>query len=498
MSDIYVLNPDYGLRDDIHRFILFSKPAANGSASQNWMSFIHPLHAAMLCLFTHERTLGENKRLLALFLHRDGATAERWIHPFIENKNAFFIKWNGNDICFPKQLILPLEKAGKEYQYPNLEPSHRAEISVDTCTRRLYSGPLLLTLMLTNRCVTHCRYCYADTHTQVQDALPTPRILALIEEAARLPVQQINLMGGEIFLHKDWDIILAELVKRGIEPEFISTKMPFTIGCLRKLKQTNYKNMVQVSLDAIDAEVLRSSLFVSGSYAAQMMQGLRLLDQCGLPYQVSTVLTTYNCNTEVLHRLYQFLSTLKNLKDWRLTPAHNSATKDYRKFINLKPSQQEIGKVYSFLQESVVSEAHFMISMNRSVVDKHYYADKGGSRHFRGATCSALNNHLFILPDGKVTICEQLYWNSRFIIGDASESSLADIWNSQKAVHLCNPARKDIGRESRCRTCSHFEDCFRYGNRCWSDIIKAYGKEHWDYPDPRCSLAPEMTYRLDY
>lgn len=44
--------------------------------------------------------------------------------------------------------------------------------------------------------------------------------------------------------------------------------------------------------------------------------------------------------------------------------------------------------------------------------------------HFNGAVCSALNSHLFILPDGKVTICEQLYWNPRFIIGDAKKSGL--------------------------------------------------------------------------
>ncbi|MFR9260292.1 MAG: hypothetical protein ACLVL2_04000 [Bacteroides cellulosilyticus] len=45
--------------------------------------------------------------------------------------------------------------------------------------------------------MTHCRYCYADTRTQVQNWLPTSRILELIREAAELPVQQINLIGGK-------------------------------------------------------------------------------------------------------------------------------------------------------------------------------------------------------------------------------------------------------------------------------------------------------------
>lgn len=43
-----------------------------------------------------------------------------------------------------------------------------------------------------------------------------------------------------------------------------------------------------------------------------------------------------------------------------------------------------------------------------------------------------------------------------------------------------------------------FEDCFSYQNRCWSDIIKAYGKDCWDFPDPRCCFAPAMKNKLSY
>ena len=169
MSDVYVLNPDYGLRDDIHRFILFSKANRKGNASPNWMSFIHPAHAAMLSFFTHERSLNENWPLLALFFHCDALKAERLIRPFMENRKAFFTTWHGKRICFPRQLIIPVEKAGTEYRFQKLPPCTPTGMTVDTCTRRLYSGPLLLTLMLTNRCMTHCRYYYADTRTQVQN-----------------------------------------------------------------------------------------------------------------------------------------------------------------------------------------------------------------------------------------------------------------------------------------------------------------------------------------
>ena len=136
--------------------------------------------------------------------------------------------------------------------------------------------------------------------------------------------------------------------------------------------------------------------------------------------------------------------------------------------------------------------------MKHDIINKRYYFDKGSSKKFHGAASFVLSSRLFILPDGKVTICEQLYWNSHFIIGDVQRTNLKDIWQSQEALYLCNLSRQDIGQHNKCQACTHFEECFRYGNRCWNNITKAYGKKYWDYPDPRCILAPKKTNRLDH
>jgi len=104
----------------------------------------------------------------------------------------------------------------------------------------------------------------------------------------------------------------------------------------------------------------------------------------------------------------------------------------------------------------------------------------------------------FILPDGEVTICEQLYWNPNFIIGNVNENSISEIWNSPKSLALANMKIDNIQEKSRCRTCTLFQDCFDNRNRCWVDIIKAYGEENWDYPDPRCNKAPKMIFDLSF
>ena len=69
--------------------------------------------------------------------------------------------------------------------------------------------------------------------------------------------------------------------------------------------------------------------------------------------------------------------------------------------------------------------------MKHAIINKRYYSDKGSSKKFHGAASFVLSSRVFILPDGNVTICEQLYWNSHFIIGDVQRTNLKDIrWPS--------------------------------------------------------------------
>lgn len=117
---------------------------------------------------------------------------------------------------------------------------------------------------------------------------------------------------------------------------------------------------------------------------------------------------------------------------------------------------------------------------------------------FNGGTCGVLKNRVFILPDGKVSICEQLYWHDRYVIGDLTVSSMAEIWNSEKAKEIFNMEKTMFRKSSPCVACANFIDCTQKRRRCLVKVIKAYGTENWDYPDPRCKYAPEFDNGLKY
>ena len=114
------------------------------------------------------------------------------------------------------------------------------------------------------------------------------------------------------------------------------------------------------------------------------------------------------------------------------------------------------------------------------------------------ARCSGNFYSFTILPDGKVTICEELYWHPKFIIGDLSRQSIKEVWNSGRALELYNISRDQVRDESKCKSCPEFDTCHKTKGVCWKEVLYAYGDENWDYPDPKCPYAmkPYREYYL--
>ena len=50
--------------------------------------------------------------------------------------------------------------------------------------------------------------------------------------------------------------------------------------------------------------------------------------------------------------------------------------------------------------------------------------------------------------------------------------------------------QKDHSPHSACHSCEIFDKCKANLNTCYTNILKVYGNENWDYPDPRCARAP--------
>lgn len=418
----------------------------------------------------------------------------------MNNKEGRILRYNRWKIYIPTNFLILMNEIHETYVPLKLfvqekqifEPS-------DLKTRRINKAPLMITLMLTNNCCTHCCYCYADTKTKISHHVSTKRTIEIIREAKKLQLYNINIIGGEIFLYKDWPLILKEIIKNGFMPEIISTKVPITKSIISKIKTSGFTNNLQLSIDSLEPNLLHKTLLVDLKYVDNVKYGIQLLEENHIPYQIGTVLTKWTATKKNINELFSFLSDKKYLQQWEIRSMVYSLGKENINFQHLKASRKNLNELYLFIENKISPLCTFRIKTSRDELKKQYRTEKRGCRYFKGSHCSALNSHAFILPDGNVTICEQLYWNPDFIIGNIEKSSLEEIWNSPRALALANLERCDINSQSACKTCNHFNMCFHIDrNRCWSDIIKAYGKEKWDYPDPRCSRAPLMLHNITY
>jgi len=112
--------------------------------------------------------------------------------------------------------------------------------------------------------------------------------------------------------------------------------------------------------------------------------------------------------------------------------------------------------------------------------------------------CSGNLSGMVLLPDGKVTLCEELYWNKDFIIGDLTKNNILEVWQSEKALRLWDLQQSSLSDDNPCKTCQDFTSCRKGLGVCWKAIIAYYGKDKYLYPDPRCPKAPEPIYNAYY
>lgn len=137
------------------------------------------------------------------------------------------------------------------------------------------------------------------------------------------------------------------------------------------------------------------------------------------------------------------------------------------------------------------------ILFSDDALDYSVYKGKADDTYFKGGACGALQTRLFILPDGQVSICELTYWNPLFLIGDLRKQSITEVWNSPKALAIYNHEMQ-MREESRCSSCKVLDFCQDNRRKCVVKVMQAYGKDNWDYPDPRCAFAPEITSEMKY
>lgn len=495
-NQLLIFNPEYKLRHDKDKVLLVTKdPNAvkKYGAEDEFMGVIHPIHAMMLSFF-NGKSFNEVINEIHLYFDIEKTIIESTFKKLVHNEDFIEINFLNKLIHFPKNVIVSMTE---EMNYHAYSPEMFVYDELNLKFDRLHA-PLNLTIMFTSKCMTDCIYCYADRRKKVSCTIPLEHVYKLIDEAKKLDMRSIDVIGGEFFLYEYWYEVLQKLKENDFTP-FLTTKIALKNDEIKKIKGLGFDS-IQISLDTMIKENLLKSVQVSEKYFYNIQKTFELLEENGLNVQINTILSSANDSVDDMKSLSNFFLKFKNIKEWRINYGEYSIYLGEKEFKKYKARKENINVINEFVVELNQNKIFdFEINPIEIFESPEILDFKERKEVFEErSTCSGNLYAMYILPDGKVTICEELYWNPNFIIGDITKQSISEVWNSDKAKRLYYLTQDEISEDSPCKTCSSFEECRGDNIKkiCWRDTIKAYGHDKWDYPDNRCPLAPAIEKEI--
>lgn len=493
-KELIIFNPNYRIKNDVNRQILYAVRNTNGSSysySLNWRSTIHPFFGAVFNMFDSRMPFGKICELLSEQFGIPEDNVISILLPFVENEEGFYTEYMGSKILFPKNVLVRI-KNGEVYSnmhLPQIDSYEDDTREIDLSFDRFRKAPDNILFVLTTRCPVHCAYCYCDKQTAYKP-LQEGRIFEIIEEAYQLGVSYIDTVGGEIFSHPSWNRIVKKLVDLSMSPSYISTKTPITSRILNQLSETGYNGVIQLSLDTLSSDILRKTIKAWPTYAEEIIAGVRMLDKQNYRIQVNTMLSSLNCNPKQIDAIYSFVRTIRNLEYWEIRIANDSLYPN-EEWNGIKPNPKELKETFDYINQNIAPLSDVKLLLSDKALTMPRRCLSMGCRNIDGGICGMLQDRMVILPDGKVTACEELYWHPHYIIGDLNQCGISEVWQSKKTLSLLFPEKNSFS--GHCSVCTQFSECTNLRNRCPVKIIRAYGKDKYDYPDPRCRYAPPFN-----
>jgi radical SAM protein with 4Fe4S-binding SPASM domain len=320
----------------------------------------------------------------------------------------------------------------------------------------------------------------------------------LVQEARELGMRSFNISGGEIFTYRCWKELLKVLVENGFDP-FVTTKYPLNERDIDQLREIGIKR-VNLSLDTLDRRQMRALLKTNDHYYNRILKTLNGFNNKGFELCIQSLVTSLNQDS--MAELFNYLLDVEKIRCIKVRAVKFSLYPpgERDKYQWLRPDKNKLEKIKNLLSQLKKKHGEQVQLLFRDYQGQEHYANPSPEAKQalfeKRSQCPGNISSLFILPDGKVTLCEELYWHPRFILGDVRKQSLREIWNSEAALNLYRLSAADVRKQSVCNTCGQFTECRQQHGICWKEVLSAWGEENWDYPDPRCPHAPQVCHEL--
>lgn len=273
---------------------------------------------------------------------------------------------------------------------------------------------------ITLACCFSCKYCGSGGGKAREKELSTSECMNLADELGRLGCERVSLIGGEVFMRKDWRQIIERLRINNINVNIITNGFLFTEEIINDLKKLRIES-IAVSLDG--PKEIHDKYRQEGSFD-RAIRAIEILCEEEIPVSVISTLNRENSDSlEILGEIIKQYPVFA----WQLqscSPMGNASKNniDYK---------YDFNKVIKFVEDNL-DNYPFALGVADNIgyftpSDGRIRGDKNGKAYFTG--CAAGISSIGIDSIGNIRGCESMY-DDFFIEGNIRDESLEKIWNN--------------------------------------------------------------------
>jgi len=271
-----------------------------------------------------------------------------------------------------------------------------------------------LQIEISSRCNERCIHCYIPNAKKDNgNDMPIEMILRVMDEAKEMGTLQVTLSGGELFLHKQIDVILRYARSNDFIISILSNLVLLTEKHIELLKEIN-PSIVQVSLYSMIAEEHDAITLVKGSFE-KTKRNIERLVAANIPVQISCPVMKLNRKSYKDVLVYANKLRIKAQTDFIMMAQADHNTNNLAQRISINETAELLNDMLEYDRDYIGS------TLNQEPKSRDFEKFK------KMPVCGVGVDNICLTANGDYYPCAG--WQG-MVVGNANQQSLKDIWEN--------------------------------------------------------------------
>ncbi len=327
-------------------------------------------------------------------------------------------------------------------------------IEDNTCINgsQALNTPVKIEWHITKKCNLKCKFCYSSAIEKKVDELSRNEIDKVINDIHKNNVLEVQIEGGEPFLHSELTYILKRLKENHIRVRLLTNGTVVNESVLKTVKELFDENdVLQVSLHGHDSETHDNIVGLKGSFQ-NVIRFFEKTEELNIATRVSCVVSTKNI--QYLREMIELLLNYKNIVTFVTQPIIPIGRAEKKETV----PKHDLLKAYYDLRD-LSNSIHLALLLGHAYEIELLaeYMLKFGKKQDR-TYCAAGRARLHIDESGNIYPCHFLV-DEEFHLGNIRKDSFAKVWHGEKIQIIRNGRSED----NYCSKCKLKKNCTRKG-----------------------------------